>query len=106
MTQITFKNNPLKLDGSLPSIGSRISNISFTKDDLSDIDLNAYKGSPLVLWFVPSLDTGTCILSSKKLNEHLKKHQGTKALILSMDLPFAQKRIRFYRMRTMYPCHR
>lgn len=93
MNQVYFKNNPVNLEKNLPNIGSRISNFQFTKDDLEDVDLTSYDNTPLILWFVPSLDTGVCLASAKKLDEHLKKHPKAKALILSMDLPFAQKRV-------------
>jgi thioredoxin-dependent peroxiredoxin len=93
MNQVYFKNTPVNLERNLPNVGSRIVNISFTKEDLEDADLSSFDNTPLILWFVPSLDTGVCLTSTKKLDEHLKKHPKAKALILSMDLPFAQKRI-------------
>jgi thiol peroxidase len=93
MSQVFFKNNPIKLEKNVPALGSRLTNIQFTDASLKDHDLSSLNTSGLILWFVPSLDTGTCLTSAKKLNEHLKKHPGKKALILSMDLPFAQKRV-------------
>lgn len=93
MNQILFKNQPVNLEGSLPTIGSKIENFSFTLQNLQDQNLSFFQNKSLILWFVPSLDTGTCITSTKKLNEHLKKNKDAKALILSMDLPFAQNRI-------------
>lgn len=92
MTQVTFKNQPVRLEKSLPNKGSHLPNIQFTLQNLSDHDLSFFSDR-LILWFVPSLDTGVCMTSAKKLNEHLKKHHNIKALILSMDLPFAQGRV-------------
>lgn len=93
MTQIFFKKKPTLLEKTVPAIGSHLPNFSYTTSNLSDQNLSFHQGKPLILWFVPSLDTGTCILSTKKLNDHLKKHPQVKALILSMDLPFAQGRL-------------
>lgn len=93
MTQVFFKKNPINLEKSLVAKGSRFPNIHFTMQNLEDHSLSKFEGQKLILWFVPSLDTGVCITSAKKLNNHLKKHPGTEALILSMDLPFAQKRL-------------
>lgn len=93
MNQILFKNQPIHLQKSLVTKGMRIPNFKFTLQNLTDQELSQLDNTKLILSFVPSLDTGTCLLSAKHLNEHLKKHPEYKALILSMDLPFAQGRI-------------
>ena len=93
MPQVFFKNQPVTLEKNLISVGSHMPNIKFTMQNLEEKDLSSFKDDKLILWFVPSLDTGTCVLSAKHLNEHLKKHPSTQALILSMDLPFAQSRV-------------
>ena len=93
MPQVTFKQQPVKLEKTLVTKGSHLPSFSFTHQNLEDEELSQRVHDKLVLWFVPSLDTGVCILSAKKLNEHLKKHSNEKALILSTDLPFAQKRV-------------
>jgi thiol peroxidase len=93
MTQVFFKKNPITLEKNLIAHGAHFPNIKFTMQNLEEADLSKFKGQKLILWFVPSLDTGVCITSAKKLNTHLKKHPGTQALICSMDLPFAQKRV-------------
>lgn len=93
MSQVYFKNQIVNLEKNLPNVGARIINFKFTKDDLEEGDLSLFDNTPLILWFVPSLDTEVCLSSAKKLDEHLKKHPKAKALILSMDLPFAQKKV-------------
>lgn len=92
MTFVTFKGEKVSLKNNLPQKGSHITEFFFTLQNLSDKSVREF-GGPLILWFVPSLDTGVCITSAKKLNDHLKKHKNAKALILSMDLPFAQNRV-------------
>jgi len=93
MTIVKFKNIPVQLAGTLVAKGSHLPALSFTTQSLEEQSLNHYQGQKLILWFVPSLDTGVCLMSTKKLNEQIKKHPGTHALIISMDLPFAQKRV-------------
>lgn len=93
MTQVFLKKHPVNLERNLPQVGSRIANFTFTTLDLEEHDLSQYDNCPLILWFVPSLDTGVCLTSAKKLDDHLKKHPNAKGLILSMDLPFALKRV-------------
>ncbi len=41
---------------------------------------------------MPSLDTSVCAISTRKFNEYAKSHPDTMVLIISADLPFAQKR--------------
>lgn len=92
MTTVTFKGKNVALKNTLPEKGSRITEFFFTLQNLEDKSIKAFEG-PLILWFVPSLDTGVCLASAKKLNEYLKKHQKGQAIIFSMDLPFAQSRV-------------
>ncbi len=93
MTTVKIKNIPTQLSGVLVAKGSHLPFVNFTTQSLEDQSLKNYQGQKLILWFVPSLDTGVCLMSAKKLNEQIKKHPGTHALIFSMDLPFAQKRV-------------
>jgi len=92
MTCVHFKGKKVELQKQIPQIGSHITEFFFTLQNLEDKSIREF-GGPLILWFVPSLDTGVCITSAKKLNEHLKKHKNAKAIVLSEDLPFAQARV-------------
>jgi thiol peroxidase len=41
---------------------------------------------------VPSLDTPTCAISTKKFNDYAAKRDDVEVLVISADLPFAQGR--------------
>ena len=59
---------------------------------LADVTLADFAGKKKLLNIVPSLDTSVCALSTRKFNEHAKAHADAVILVISADLPFAQKR--------------
>lgn len=92
MTKILFKGKPLQTTGHLPQKGSRVASFKLSKTDLSDTDLDAYKGKKKVLNIFVSLDTPVCALSVEKFNQEANKHPNTVILNVSKDLPFAHQR--------------
>ena len=92
MAKITLRGNPIHTNGELPKTGSQAPDFKLTAKDLKDVSLADFKGKKKLLNIVPSLDTPTCALSTKKFNEHAKAHKDTVILIVSADLPFAQGR--------------
>jgi len=92
MATVTLKGNPFHTNGDLPAVGSQAPDFKLTAGDLSDTSLATYAGKKKLLNIVPSLDTPTCALSTKKFNDHAKAHPDTVILIISADLPFAQGR--------------
>ncbi|MHB8425226.1 MAG: thiol peroxidase [Gammaproteobacteria bacterium] len=92
MAKITLRGNPIHTSGELPKTGSTAPDFKLTTRDLKDVSLADFKGKKKLLNIVPSLDTPTCALSTRKFNEHAKAHQDTVVLIVSADLPFAQGR--------------
>ena len=92
MANITLKGNPISTSGELPSVGSHAPAFTLTAGDLSNKMLTDYAGSKKVLNIVPSLDTGTCALSTKTFNEAASGLENTVVLVISADLPFAQGR--------------
>lgn len=92
MANITLKGNAISTSGNLPEVGSKASNFSLVKGDLSKVSLDNYKGHRVVLNIFPSLDTGTCATSVRKFNEKATGLNNTKVLCISRDLPFAQNR--------------
>ncbi len=93
MSQITFKGHPIHLQGTFVKKGSRCPDFILVSNDLKDKSLSDFSGKKKLLYFVPSLDTDTCLTSTKKIDQAMKAVPGTIALIISADLPFAQKRI-------------
>ncbi|MFO1372892.1 MAG: thiol peroxidase [Candidatus Competibacteraceae bacterium] len=92
MATVAFKGNPVNTCGDLPSIGDPAPDFRLVTTDLKDVTLADFSGKKKLLNIVPSLDTSVCALSTRKFNEHAKAHPDTVILVVSADLPFAQKR--------------
>ena len=98
MTQsgvITFKGNPMTLAGEALEVGSAAPDFQLHYADagIQTLTLADLKGKPSIISVVPSLDTPTCAIQTKKFNEELAS-LGDKinAVTVSRDLPFAQAR--------------
>jgi len=92
MAQITLRGDVINTNGELPQVGSQAPEFVLTTGDLADVTLESYAGKKKLLNIVPSLDTPTCQLSTKKFNEAAKQHDNAVFLMVSADLPFAQGR--------------
>lgn len=92
MTQITMKGNPIHTTGQVPTVRTKVPDFILVDKDLKDRHLTEWHGKKKLLCTVPSLDTGTCSLMTKHMNEMAKKHPNMVFLTVSADLPFAQKR--------------
>jgi len=89
MTEITLKGSPIHTNGQLPAIGAPAPDFRLVGSDLGDKQLKDFLGKKLVISTVPSLDTAVCATATKKFNESVKN---ATVLVVSADLPFAQKR--------------
>lgn len=92
MAQITLHGDVINTNGELPQVGSQAPDFILTTGDLADVTLETYTGKKKLLNIVPSLDTPTCQLSTKKFNEAAQQHDNAVFLMVSADLPFAQGR--------------
>ena len=92
MATVTLKGNLLHTSGELPELGATAPDFRLTTTDLKDVSLADFAGKKKILNIVPSLDTGVCALSTKKFNEKTAARNDVAVLIVSADLPFAQKR--------------
>jgi len=62
-------------------------------NDLAEASLKDFAGKVLILCSVPSLDTPTCDLETRRFNQEAAAlGPDIQILTVSMDLPFAQKR--------------
>ena len=80
-----------KLNGTIPAVGSEAPQLRFVLQDRSNSDLTSLRGQVVVLLSVPSLDTSTCALETRKFNE-LAAGLGAQVLLISVDTPYAMKR--------------
>ena len=92
MARVTLKGNPVETYGELPEVGRQAPDFRLVDVDLNDVTLESYAGKRKVLNIVPSLDTPTCAVSTRKFNEKAAAKTDTVVLVISADLPFAQKR--------------
>jgi thioredoxin-dependent peroxiredoxin len=92
MAKVTFKGTPISTNGELPEVGAKAPEFSLTGGDLKDVSLRDFGGKRKVLNIVPSLDTGVCATSTRKFNERAGGMKNAVVLVVSADLPFAQKR--------------
>jgi len=92
MATVTLRGAEMHTNGDLPAVGANAPDFQLTAGDLSDKSLGDWSGRMKLLNIVPSLDTPTCALSTRKFNEHAAAHPDAVILIVSADLPFAQGR--------------
>ncbi|MEY4768067.1 MAG: hypothetical protein RL637_706 [Pseudomonadota bacterium] len=92
MTQIYFQGNPIQTNSDLPSIGQIAPDFYLVNQQLQTVTLANYINKRKILHIVPSIDTPTCALSTRKFNEKAAHLLNTVILIISADLPFAQAR--------------
>ncbi|MEQ1544024.1 thiol peroxidase [Methyloglobulus sp.] len=92
MATIKFQGNPLHTSGELPAVGSKAPDFILVNGKLADVTLATFTGKKKVLNIVPSLDTPTCAMSTRKFNQKASKLGNTVVLVVSADLPFAQCR--------------
>lgn len=90
--QVLFKGKPIHTAGNFPAIHTKAQDFTLVDKDLHDRSLHEFQGKKKILATVPSLDTGVCSLMTKHLNEFGKKHPDIMIIVVSADLPFAQKR--------------
>jgi thiol peroxidase len=90
---ITKKGNPLTLVGQEVNVGDLAPDFEVIANDLSPFKFSTLKGTVCVISAVPSLDTPTCDIETRRFNaEAAKLGPDVAILTISMDLPFAQKR--------------
>ena len=92
MANITLQGNPFNTIGELPATGTSAPGFKLTDAGLKDVTLDDYRGKRKVLSIVPSLDTPVCATSTRAFNEKAAALGDAVVLVISADLPFAQKR--------------
>ena len=92
---ITFKGNPMTLEGDDVAVGSAAPafTLHFAGNGIEVLTLDDLKGKPSLVNIVPSLDTPVCAVQTKKFNEELASlGDKVNSVTVSRDLPFAQAR--------------
>ena len=89
---VNLKGNPVTLVGPELKIGDRAPEAVVVTKDLEEKTVGGAKGVVQVIITVPSLDTPVCETETKKFNEIMSGMENVDVTVVSMDLPFAQKR--------------
>ncbi len=92
MATTKFKGNDVHTMGDLPKAGSQAPDFQLVAADLSIKSLADYAGKKKILSINPSYDTGVCQKTAHAFNEKVAGRGDTVVLLVSADLPFAQKR--------------
>ena len=93
MATVKFKDSVLTLLGNEVKVGQPAPDFKVQKSaDMSDYTLASGAGKTRIIATVPSLDTPVCDLEAKRFNEEASKLNNVEMVVVSMDLPFAQKR--------------
>jgi len=66
---VTMKGNPLHLEGEELKVGQAAPDVELVAVDLSAKKISDYRGKVLILSTVPSLDTSTCNVQTRRFNE-------------------------------------
>ena len=90
---VTLRGDPLTLEGNMPALGKPAPDVRLIDNDLAPYALSSARGKVCVISALPSLDTPTCDMETRRFNtEAASLGDDVIILTVSMDLPFAQKR--------------
>lgn len=89
---VTLKGNPVTLAGNELKAGQVAPDFKLQDNGLQDVTLASSAGKTRVIATIPSLDTPTCHAETKRFNDEIKNLPNVEVLVVSMDLPFGQKR--------------
>ena len=92
MAALRLSGKQINTNGELPPVGSVAPEFRLTNKALHDMSLRDFAGKKRLLNIVPSLDNKTCAVSTRKFNESLEGRDDAVGLVISADLPFAQRR--------------
>jgi thioredoxin-dependent peroxiredoxin len=88
-----FKGSKIALAGKELKVGDKFPAFQLVSTDMADLSSGEFEGKNLLVIVVPSLDTPICSTEAKRFNtEATNLSPDLKILVVSRDLPFAQKR--------------
>lgn len=92
MATTAFKGTPVHTNGELPAPGTSAPDFRLIGTDLSVKTLADFQGQKKILTINPSYDTPVCQAAARTFNERAGSLDDVVVLVISADLPFAQKR--------------
>lgn len=92
MSTVMLKGAPISVYGDFIATGVVAPEFVLVNGQLQNVNLSDFKGKKKIISIVPSLDTPTCQISTRKFNEYVSKQNNAVLMVVSADLPFAQGR--------------
>jgi len=92
MATTALKGTPVQTNSDLPAPGSTAPDFLLVGSDLSEKRLKDFAGKKKILTINPSYDTPVCQATARTFNERAASAKNVVVLVISSDLPFAQKR--------------
>jgi len=89
---VTLKGNPVDLAGPALQVGQTAPDFTLQNNALGNVTLADSAGKKRIIVSVPSLDTPVCHQEAKRFNDEAGTMSDVVVMVVSMDLPFAQKR--------------
>ncbi|MCS6999228.1 MAG: thiol peroxidase [Aquificaceae bacterium] len=89
---VNLKGNPVTLCGPSLKVGDPAPVAYVVTKDLQEMAVGGISDKVQIIVTVPSLDTPVCEAETKRFNELVAGMEGVAVCVISMDLPFAQKR--------------
>jgi thiol peroxidase len=90
---VTIHGNPLTLIGDELKAGMPAPESELLDNDLKPVKLSSFRGKVVIITSVPSLDTPVCDIETRRFNDEASRFgPDVQVVVISMDLPFAQKR--------------
>lgn len=90
---VTMRGTSVTLSGALPEVGNPAPDFSAVTTKMEDFHLSELLGHIVLVASVPSLDTPTCDVETRRFNQEAAAlGPEIRIVTVSMDLPFAQAR--------------
>lgn len=90
---VTMQGKGLTLSGRELKKGDQLPDVELVGTDLGTVRITDFRGKVLMIAAVPSLDTAVCNLEARRFDQEAERlGENVRVLVVSMDLPFAQKR--------------
>lgn len=91
--RVTMRGRSVSLSGLVPEVGNPAPDFSAVTTKMEDFHLSEWLGHVVLVASVPSLDTPTCDMETRRFNqEAVALGPEIRIVTVSMDLPFAQAR--------------
>jgi thiol peroxidase len=89
---VKLRGNPVTLVGNELKAGQSAPDFKLQDNAMQEVSLANSSGKTRIVATIPSLDTPVCAMETKKFNEQAGQLPNVEVLVVSMDLPFGQKR--------------